>query len=93
MESFQWGGRGEEWRGKVQGIINIIGRHKIDGERSKMVQETEDSKNLYVQPMGMNYGEGGGGLGSAGWRGDKEGKIGKTNSMINKIHLKSKIKC
>ena len=54
MESFQWGGRGEEWRGKVQGIINIIGRHKIDGERSKMVQETENSNNLYVQPMDLN---------------------------------------
>ena len=33
---------------------SIIGRHKIDGERSKMVKETENSKNLYVQPMDMN---------------------------------------
>ena len=39
---------------KVQGIRSIIGRHKIDGERSKMVQETEHSKNLHVQPMDMN---------------------------------------
>ena len=31
---------GREWGrmgGKVQGIRSIIGRHKIDGERSKMV--------------------------------------------------------
>ena len=35
MEGFQWGGgnRGK----KVQGRRSIIGRHKIDGERSKMV--------------------------------------------------------
>ena len=38
----------------VHGRRSIIGRHKIDGERSKMVWETEDSKNLYVQPMDMN---------------------------------------
>ena len=45
-----------EWRyreEKVQGRSSRI-RHKIDGERSKMVQETEDSKNVYVQPMDMN---------------------------------------
>ena len=39
---------------KVQGRRSIIGRHKIDRERSKMVAETENSKNLYVQPMDMN---------------------------------------
>ena len=54
MEGFQWGGRGEKQWGKVQGIRSIISRHKIDGERPKMVQETENSKNLYVQPMDMN---------------------------------------
>ena len=37
MEGFQWGGRGEEWGEKVQGRRSIIGRHRIDGERSKMV--------------------------------------------------------
>ena len=37
MEGFQWGERGEEWRGKVQGIRSIIGRHKIDEERLRMV--------------------------------------------------------
>ena len=36
MESLQWGGGGEEWRGKVQVIRSIIGRHKIDGERLRM---------------------------------------------------------
>ena len=28
---------GEEWGGRVQGIRSIISRHKIDGERSRMV--------------------------------------------------------
>ena len=37
IEGFQWGGGREEWGEKVQGRRNIIGRHKIDGERSKMV--------------------------------------------------------
>ena len=45
MESEEWVshggfsvGRGrEEWWGKVQGIRSIIGRCKIDGERSRMV--------------------------------------------------------
>ena len=47
-----------EWEGrnrgeKVQGRSSIISRQKIQGE-IKMVQETEDSKNLYVQPTDMN---------------------------------------
>ena len=54
MEGFQWGEGGKEQGGKVQGIRSILSRHKIDGERLRMVQETEDSKNLYVQPMDMN---------------------------------------
>ena len=54
MERFQWGGRREEQGAKVTEKRSIIGRQKIDGERSKMVQETENSKNLYVQPMDMN---------------------------------------
>ena len=37
MEGFQWGMGREEWGEKVQGRRSIIGRHKIDGERSKMV--------------------------------------------------------
>ena len=52
MEGFQWGG--EEWGEKVQGIRSMIGRRKIEGERSKVVQETDNSKNLYVQPMNVN---------------------------------------
>ena len=38
MEGYQqgWGGRGRVG-GKVQGIRSIIGRHKIDGERLRMV--------------------------------------------------------
>ena len=52
----KWGGRGREWRGKVQGIRSIIGRHKIDRGRLRIVQEMEKQKNLYVQPMDMNCG-------------------------------------
>ena len=37
MEGFQRGGGGEAWGEKVQGRRSIISRHKIDGERLKMV--------------------------------------------------------
>ena len=37
MEGYHWGGRGERMGEKVQGIRRINGRHKMDGERSKMV--------------------------------------------------------
>ena len=37
-----------------QGIRSIFGRHKMDGDRLRMVQETENSENLCVQPMDMN---------------------------------------
>ena len=47
-------GGGGRLGGKVQGIRSISGRHKIVGERLRMVQETENSKNVYVQPMDMN---------------------------------------
>ena len=37
IEGYQWGrGLGREGE-EVQGIRSILGRHKIDGERSKMV--------------------------------------------------------
>ena len=39
-------GLGEEQQGKVQGRRSMIGKYKIDGERSKMVQERENSMNL-----------------------------------------------
>ena len=56
MEGYQQEGgkEGEEWREKVQEIRSINGRYKIDRERLRMVQETEKSKNFYVQPMDMN---------------------------------------
>ena len=48
-------GRGRGRMGQMlQGIRSITGRHKIDEERLRMPQETEKSKNLYVQPMDMN---------------------------------------
>ena len=37
MEGFQWGGEGKNRRGKAQGIRSIIGWHKIDGEKLRMV--------------------------------------------------------
>ena len=40
--------------GKVWGIRSIIGRHKIDGERLRIVEKIEKPKNLHVQPMDMN---------------------------------------
>ena len=54
MEDYQWGGGGEEQGEKVQGIRNITGRHKIDRERLRIVQEMEKPKNLYIQPKDMN---------------------------------------
>ena len=36
MEGYQWGEGGGEWGGKVQ-EINIIGRHKIDRWRLRIV--------------------------------------------------------
>ena len=50
--SGQWEGeRGEE---KGQGVRSIIGRHKTDRGRLRIVQEMEKPKNLYVQTMDMN---------------------------------------
>ena len=54
MEGYPWGEGGGEWGEKVQGPRNIIGRHKIDVERLRIVQEREKPKNLYVRPMDMN---------------------------------------
>ena len=47
---FSGEGEGRKSREKVQGRRSIIGRHKIDGERSKMVKETENSKNYMYNP-------------------------------------------
>ena len=49
MEGFHGVGRGgEEWWGKEQGIRSIIGRHKIDGEWLRMVQETIQRTYMYI---------------------------------------------
>ena len=34
--------------GKGTGIRSIIGRHKIDRERLRIVEEVEKPKNLYI---------------------------------------------
>ena len=48
MEGDQWGGRGVQWREKVQEVRSRIGRHKIVRGRVRIVQEMEKPKNLYV---------------------------------------------
>ena len=48
MEGYQWGGGGEEWGKKVQGIKSIIGRYKIGRGRLRMVWEMEKPKTLYI---------------------------------------------
>ena len=82
-----WG----EWGEKVQGIRNIIDRHKRDWGRLRVVQEMEKPKNLYVWPMAIKVG---------GWQREgeynaegnkREGKNwDNCNSIINKIYLKKK---
>ena len=47
MEGFQWGERGNEWGGKVQGIRSINGRYKNRG-RLRIVWEMAKPKNLHV---------------------------------------------
>ena len=39
---------------RLQGIRSIIGRHKTDRRRLRIVWEMEKLKNLYVRPMDMN---------------------------------------
>ena len=41
-------GRKEDEGVKVQGIRSIIGRHKIDRGRLRIVWQVEKPKNLYV---------------------------------------------
>ena len=53
-EDYQQGVGGWRMGEKVQGIRSIIGKHKIDRGRLRIVQEMEKPKNLYVQPMDMN---------------------------------------
>ena len=76
--------------GKVQGIRSIIGRHKIDEGAVKSGIANREIKELICTNHGHELRAGNaGGLGSTGRRGDKgEKKIGKTNSIINKIYLK-----
>ena len=54
QREFSGEGEGRNREEKVQGIRSMVSRHKVDGERLRMVWETEDSKNSYVQPMDMN---------------------------------------
>ena len=69
--------------GKPEGIGSIIGRHKIDRGRLRIVKEMEKPKNLHVRPMDMNKGAGrvleGGGMWGRGWDKGKK-KIGTTET-------------
>ena len=73
----QVGRGGEEWVWEIQGIRSIIGRHKIDGEKLRMVQETELKERIctthgHEQRSGERWRVGGQG------RGGYKGEIGKT---------------
>ena len=50
MERFQWGGGREEWEKRYREEEAI----KRWGEVKNGIGKTENSKNLYVQPMDMN---------------------------------------
>ena len=54
MEFYQQGEGGVRMGGKVQGITSIIGRHKIDRGRLRIVWKMEKPKNLYLGPVDMN---------------------------------------
>ena len=73
MEGYQWGG-GD---GRI-GREDTGNKHNWQVEnrqgRLRMVQEIEKPKNLYVQPMDMNWGENAEGQDGTGWRGNKEKK-------------------
>ena len=53
MGGYQGVGGEGVWGRNVQEIRSIIGRHKIDMGMLGIVQEIEEPKNLYVQPMDM----------------------------------------
>ena len=68
------GGRGRLGK-KVQGLRSIIGRYKRDRGMSRTVQEMGKPKNIYVQPMDMNYELRGGNSGGKGCTGQREAKL------------------
>ena len=47
---FNGEGEGKSRGENVQGRRSIIGRHKIDRKRPKIIQETENSKKLHDNP-------------------------------------------
>ena len=75
MEGFQWGGGREEQEERVQGRRSIIGRQKIDGERSKMVWETELLCTTHGHELRWGMLEGWGAAGRRGVKGEKVGKL------------------
>ena len=91
MEGCQWGGRGEEWGEKVQGLRSIIGRNKVYGEIKNSIGNLE-SKELTCMTHGHELRVGHcwreGGCRAERDKGEK--KWDNYNSIINKIYLKIK---
>ena len=48
MEGYQGGGGGGRMWEKAQGIRSIIGRHKTDRGRLRIIWEMEKPENLYA---------------------------------------------
>ena len=61
-EDYQWGDERGRRGEKAQGIKSIIGRHKIDRERLRIVLEIDKPKNLICTTHGheLSRGRGGG---------------------------------
>ena len=83
---FRGKGEGKNREGKVQGIRSIIGRHKIDGERTlRMVKNgigNREFKELICTTPGLMGGTKGGGVlegcgvqGRGGIKGENLGKL------------------
>ena len=77
MEGYQWGGGGERMGEKVEGIRSINGKYKRDGEVKNSMGNGE-AKELICTTHGHELRRGtAGGVGGAGQRGYKRGKLGK----------------
>ena len=53
MEGYQWVGQGRMGE-KVQGIISISGRYRIDRGRLRIIWEMEKPENLCAGSIDMN---------------------------------------
>ena len=76
---YQWGDRGGRMREKLQGIISINGRYKIDRGRLRIVIGNGEAKELMCMTHGheLRWGNVGGrwGTGQRGIKGKKMGQL------------------